>query len=55
MKLVKRIVFVLLFGLLAAVGVIFWPKIRECCDRWLAEEKTGNPTGNDTTTQVENS
>jgi len=36
MKLLKGIIVILLFGALASVLIVFWPKIRECCDQWMA-------------------
>lgn len=38
MKHLKRICLVILFGVLGVLGFIFWPRIRECCDRWLADQ-----------------
>jgi hypothetical protein len=35
-KFIKSLVVFLLLVLLGALAFIFWPKIRECCDRWLA-------------------
>ncbi len=36
MKIIKRLIVIFFVGAIAALGVIFWPKIREHCDRWLA-------------------
>ena len=36
MKIIRRLIVIFFVGAVAALGVIFWPKIREHCDRWLA-------------------
>ena len=35
MKWVKRLVIVALLAVVAALGILFWPKVREAWDRWL--------------------
>ena len=36
MKLLKWIIIFLCLGGIAALVIVYWPKIRECCDRYLA-------------------
>ncbi len=42
MKFIKNLALVIVLCALGAVGVIFWPKIREYCDRWLAGLSCGD-------------
>ena len=42
MKFIKNLALVIVLCAVGAVGVIFWPKIRECCDRWLASQSCGD-------------
>jgi hypothetical protein len=42
MKFIKSLALVIVLCALGAVGVIFWPKIREYCDRWLACQSSGD-------------
>lgn len=36
MKFIKRLLAFAAFGILAVLGFVFWPKIRECAERCLA-------------------
>lgn len=41
MKFIKNLALIIVLGALGALLVIFWPQIRECCDRWLACQSRG--------------
>lgn len=44
MKVIKSLAVILLLAVLGALAYIFWPKMRECCDRWLAGESCSGKT-----------
>ena len=39
MKWLKRLLIILVLAIVAALGILFWPKIRETWDRRLASGK----------------
>ena len=43
MKWSKRLLIILLLAVAAALGFLFWPKIREAWDRWIAGAQRNEP------------